>query len=67
MGRDTDVMNVKTDRIAVARKLLVFFVKGGLKGSLMQKLAAWEATSRLPHEQRPAERPKPFNRSRSCS
>ena len=63
MGENTARLAVQTANrqgVEVAKRSLVFFVKGGLKGTLMEKLAAWEHTSRLPHDQRPAERPKPF-------
>ena len=63
MSKNTARLAVQTANrqgIEVAKRSLVFFVKGGLKSSLMDKWEAWESTSRLPHDHRPAEWPKPF-------
>ena len=63
MGENTARLAVQTANrqgVDTAKPSLVFFVKGALKGNLMEKLSAWEATSRLPHDRRPTEKPKPF-------
>ena len=63
MSENTARLAVQTANrqgIETAKRSLMFFVKGELKGSLLEKWTAWEATSRLPHDQRPAERPQPF-------
>ena len=44
----------------MAKKSLVFFVKGALKTTVMEQWTKWEETSRAPADQRPSERPLPW-------
>ena len=54
------VQTAQRQGIEVAKKSLVFFVKGALKTTVMEQWTKWEETSRALAHQPPSERPLPW-------